>query len=631
MANIAILVPRAEMIEEAKKAAEEQNIYVQQIKQIETPNSVSEAYNAVENGANVIIARGIQAQLIKRNTNVPLVEMKLTGQELGLLVLQAKRLVKKQRPKIAIVGFCNSYSSMTHFESLYDVKMLVCLVNQIEELQRGVEQAAAEEADVIIGGDIVNEAAERLGIPSVFSSSTEESFREALDIADKMGYAIDMEKQAASQLDSILQTSLNGIIRVDTGHKVTAVNQVVRDVMKLSDRELIASPVEQVVPGLETALIDDIMQGRERQGSSSVRIHNNQLMLTAAPIELGEKITGCIITFHHMGNVSPKSEKRLHNMLMKGYVANANFSHLRRSSVQINHTIELAKMYSLSRNPVMIYGEAGTEKEVFAQAIHNNSGRRNHPYVSVSCFESAEEKQAAMLFGTTVSEHGTEQNGALVSANFGTIHIADIDHMTPQCQHRLYRLITKRVLIRNDIDKAMNVDVRIIASAEYDLITKVQEGTFYKELYYLLQSLKLDIPPLRKDPAEIEQIAAEFINISMERYSKYVVLTQNAMEKLKNYSWEGNLNQLEHFCEFLILTANKRTLDEGYVGNLLSNLYPAVTGSQEHARVTVYKHPEALRISKLLEKHRGSRAAVAKEMGVSTTTLWRYMKKYGVE
>lgn len=629
MANIVVLVPRLEMMEQAVNVAKQMNMNLQQVRVIDTPEVVSAARSAIQDGANIIVARGLQAELIKRSTNIPVVEIRMTGQELGLLLTRAKTLSGKRIPHIAIIGFENAYSSMVHFEEIFGIRLSKYLVKEIDKIQNAVEQAARKKVDFIIGGDIAIKAAEHLGIPTLFNTSTEESIQEALRIAEKAGYAIDMEKQAASQIDSILETTLDGIIRINTEKKVTAVNQVVRDVLGYRDKELIGIDIRKVMDTDDNQFIDGVLSGEERLISTSAKIGTSQLMVIASPVEIGEKITGCILTLHHMGNVSPKNEMRLHDMFVNGYVAKVNFSHLQRQSEQMKQCMELAAMYSLSKKPMIIYGETGTEKEMFAQAIHNNGARRNHPYVSISCFEATDEKQASLLFGKD-NETSTKQDGALLAANFGTLHIAEIHNLSLQCQHRLYKLISQKILIRNDINKSRNVDVRIIASSQKDLTVYVERGGFLPELYYFFQTFAITLPSLRDNPEDIRDLAAGYLKESMERYFKYVVVKENAMKVMMEYDWKGNLIQLQQFCELLVLTAKQRALDEGYIKYMLEKTYPFLSLEGNTEKVTIYKHPNARRLVEVLQKHKGNRGAAAEELGISTTTLWRWMKKYGV-
>lgn len=625
MANIAVLVPRCEMLQQAREISKRENISLQQVRLIQTADAVQEALASIAEGAQIIVARGLQARLIKAAISAPLVEIRLTGQEIGLLIAKAKQLIHKKRPHIAVIGFENTYSDMSHFEELFEIQLSTFYVTETDELQAAVEKAKQNNVDIVIGGDRVSEAAERLGLPSLFNEATGESVREALLIAEKAGYAIDLERHAASQLDSIMETSLDGIIRLDAEGRVTAVNEVVRDVLRKQDHELLGAALPDLIDRLDNTIITALLNGEERQVCTVGHIRKTQMSVTAASVEVGGQITGVIVTLHQMGCISLKNEARGHDMYLNGFVAGGNFSHVLRSSKPMKKCIELAQVYALSRSPVVIFSETGTETELFAQAIHNSSARRNQPYVSVSCYEVSDAKQTMMLF-----REGDEE-GAVPAANLGTLHISDIHNMTLQSQHRLLRLISQRVLLRNDIYKAMAADVRIIVSTDKDLAACVQQGSFRKDLYYKLQSLVLTLPPLRETPTEIEPLITRYTKQYMGLYSKYVVLSKEAMKVLAEYAWHGNLVQLEQFCELLVLTAQKRTLNDGHVRQLLAQVYPEITFSREDSRITVYRHPENLRISQLLKEHGGNRTAVAKALGISTTTLWRRIKKYGVE
>ena len=625
MANIAVLVPTDEMAEQMKQAAAARGVEIKHIKTVKTIDALQEARNMVSDGANIIIARGLQAKLIKSVTNIPLVEIRNTSQELAMLVMKAKKIIKKDKIHIAVIGFDSAYGSMKHFEELYDIKLTTYFVNEVDELHIAVNSAIRDSADIIIGGEKVLESAEYLGIPAIFNDSSEESMLEALFIAERMCYAIDIEKQTSAQIDSLLETSLDGIIRVDTLGRITAINQIVQDVTEKTGNELIGKKIDEIIDE-DSSFMDVILGGEKKNSIITINYNEKHLRLTCAPIEIGNKILGAIITIHQMGLVTKNTATSTHVMFLNGFVATHNFSQIQRKSSNMTKCIETAKTYAVMRNPVLIYGESGTETEQIAQCIHNKSSRRNQPFVSINCFETGEEKQAEMLFGTD-----NETNmGALLSANYGTIHISDIQNLNLQCQYRLFRLINQGILIRNDINKAMNVDVRIIVSTSENLVLYAQRGDFRKDLYYLLQTFSIKIPPLRDTKDDIKRLTEMYVQKSIEKYLKYIILSDDAMKKIQNYSWEGNISQLGHFCELLVLTAQKRTIHEGYVSNLLSELYPIMETSGGSNIIKVYQNPEALTISDALSKHAGNRSKVANELGISTTTLWRRMKKYGL-
>ena len=145
-----------------------------------------------------------------------------------------------------------------------------------------------------------------------------------------------------------------------------------------------------------------------------------------------------------------------------------------------------------------------------------------------------------------------------------------------------------------------------------------------------LSGLRLDIPPLRERPGDVDLLLTEYIRHFSSLYSRYYVLSEGARRVLLEYEWAGNRNQMESFCARLVLTATNRTIDEAFVRNLLEELYPVIYKENERARIVVYQNEEAMRIERMLDKYDGDRAHTANALGISKTTLWRHMKKYGI-
>ena len=307
--------------------------------------------------------------------------------------------------------------------------------------------------------------------------------------------------------------------------------------------------------------------------------------------------------------------------------------------------IRFAKLCALSEKPVLIMGEAGTEKRLMAQSIHNAGIRGNGPFVDVSCDGIQDEAQLEMIFG---------DKGAVAQAAGGSILIEDICYLTRANQYRLYQLIRYKLRMSRDVVQYPNVDVRVMVTTKTPLAALMRRGILREDLYYLLEGLSVKIPPLRERPEDLEWKIDTCIKECCEHYSRYHVLTQGAKKKLMGYPWEGNLFQVENFCERLILSANKRSLDENVVGELLAKLYPAggvysigdpdvhsaegrngsatdKTGNGTAATAERRLPEEALKIRETLDQMAGSREKTAKELGISKATLWRKMKKYGLE
>lgn len=631
MSKIAILLPKEYMLEQARNVIREDELDIDILKVIKTSDSVYEARQAVEQGAEVVLARGVQAAFIRQYTNIPVAELTLTGQEIGLMIASAKKKVPdKKCPQIALIGFKNMFSDTTYADELYDIRLKFYDITAIEQAAEKVDLAIQEGADVLLGGDTVNALAAQKGIPAQFIDSTEESIRSAIGVAKKIILTAEAEKNFTAQFETVLDNSYNGILEIDENKEIMIVNRAGEELFHKKASQLEGTALEKVIPELEQRYIDDVLSGKRDSFMTSVYVAGVPMMLTAAPIQYENKIRGAIISLYRNASVRKNDADELHSYYLKGYVAHAHFSDIRITGKEMEYCVELSKMYALSKNPVLICGEDGTDKEKLAQCIHNNSSYKAGPFVAVNCSGMTEQMQVDRLFGNPDAEDESMKKGALAIGDHGTIVISEIEKLSLLCQYRLYRAIRYDSLIQNDLERSQTLDNRIIAITGADLYQYVEQGRFRQDLYYLLNSLTVEIPPLRKRPQDIRAIVEDCRVRFTKRYARFPKIAEDAMEALAGFGWQGNEIQLESFCERLFLTSPKKTITSDYVYFLLDTLYPVKERISEDGTTVIYQHPEAARLTELLEKHQGNRSAVAKELGISTTTLWRRMKKYGV-
>lgn len=631
MSKIAILLPKEYMLEQARNVIREDELDIDILKVIKTSDSVYEARQAVEQGAEVVLARGVQAAFIRQYTNIPVAELTLTGQEIGLMIASAKKKVPdKKCPQIALIGFKNMFSDTTYADELFDIRLKFYDITAIEQAAEKVDLAIQEGADVLLGGDTVNALAAQKGIPAQFIDSTEESIRSAIGVAKKMILTAEAEKNFTAQFETVLDNSYNGILEIDENKEIMIVNRAGEELFHKKASQLEGTALEKVIPELEQRYIDDVLSGKRDSFMTTVYVAGVPMMLTAAPIQYENKIRGAIISLYRNASVRKNDADELHSYYLKGYVAYAHFSDIRITGKEMEYCVELSKMYALSKNPVLICGEDGTDKEKLAQCIHNNSSYKAGPFVAVNCSGMTEQMQVDRLFGNPDAEDESMKKGALAIGDHGTIVISEIEKLSLLCQYRLYRAIRYDSLIQNDLERSQTLDNRIIAVTGADLYQYVEQGRFRQDLYYLLNSLTVEIPPLRKRPQDIRAIVEDCRVRFTKRYARFPKIAEDAMEALAGFGWQGNEIQLESFCERLFLTSPKKTITSDYVYFLLDTLYPVKERISEDGTTVIYQHPEAARLTELLEKHQGNRSAVAKELGISTTTLWRRMKKYGV-
>lgn len=628
MSKIHVLVPNQELADYALQIIAEEKIDSCQVEVIRTSHAVQAARNAISEGANVIVARGLQADFIREYTKVPLVNISMTGQEVGLLVEEAKQVTHKEEPVIAFVGHYTMFPDSSYMNEIFHARLLFYTYEDRSRIETIVQQAVTDGADVVIGGERVLKCMQQYPqVQSLFLRTREDSLRKALHVACKMVYTSQVEKENNAQFLTVLETVYNGVLKVDMDKDVTAANHAAAWILNRTEAAFIGRKIYEVMPELEESYLDRVLRGERDIMTTTMLIGRDSFMISIAPIAYDSKITGAIISIHKIPTGSRKSQDLFGDSLLFGYLSMGDFCKIDTKSERMKKCIELARTYALSSAPIIIYGETGTEKEVFAQGIHNNGYQKNSHYLTVNCSGMTEEQQIAVLFGEGAQ---TNKGAALEQAAFGTLLIRDIDELCLRCQYRLMRVMRYKVFMKTDIEEIPSIEVRIIATARQELAEKVINGQFREDLYYLLNAFAIHLPPLRERREDIPGMVQNYFKQYNKKYSKRVSLTKGGLDALCNARWDGNALQLERFCERLILTAHKRNMDEVCIQELLRELYPKVETHNGIKSVVVYEPPEKEEIEQALVRCGGNRQKTASLLGISTATLWRKMKKYGI-
>jgi len=626
MEPIGILLPRQTILEFAENVLKKEGIEVQILKVVENANAVVEAQEALAAGVRIIIARGLQATLIKENTNIPVVEMPVTIREIGMMILKAKRMLKREHPIIGIVAFKNMFDNLDNLEELFDCGLRFYELKALEETRLKVSQAVADGVDLIIGGVKANQTAFEIGFPSLFVETGEESIRSDLGMAIHMIDLAKMEKQNEAQIETLLDTSFSGIIKINAYKEIVTVNRVIEQMMGKPASEVVGFPIDKVIRGIDTEGIEGILRGSEELYSTSFTIGDQPLMVVGAPIQYDGHYSGAILTCHKMKGFERRDSEAAGAKLANGYIASSNFSHILRQSPEMKRCVKLARSYAISKSPVMICGETGTEKEVFAEAIHNNSSQKGGPFLNINCGSLSPQEQREVIFGFS----GESRKGAWERAAYGTVLLQDLDKLSAETQYLLYKAVHDKLFWCNNSMVKRALPVRLMVTTSKEPAMLVKNDLFREDLYFLLSALKIELPPLRKTREDIPRLISLYLERFNAAYSRYVEISEAALKAMEEYYWEGNLLQLEVFCERLILTAHRRRVEEGMVRNLLQELYPIVREQCGKIQTVLLKNPEAVRIAGLLDRYQGNRTMVAEELQISTTTLWRKMKRYGI-
>jgi DNA-binding NtrC family response regulator len=303
---------------------------------------------------------------------------------------------------------------------------------------------------------------------------------------------------------------------------------------------------------------------------------------------------------------------------------------------------KMQKIYTLieaictTRSTVLIHGESGTGKHLIAHAIHKcNELERDKPFVEVSCGALTETLLESELFGHAKGAFTgaiKDKIGRFELADGGSIFLDEIDAFTPNLQVKLLRILQEGEFERVGESNTRKVDVRVIAATNQNLQELIAPGKFRQDLFYRLNIIAIEIPPLRDRKIDIPLLAKEFITKHAKRVSKKIEgISDKALAILMNYNWPGNIRELENVIErAIILTHTTMIVPEDFPESLISHKDRDNLSVEGQKLKDALKDPEKELISKALDSVEWNRNEAAKTLGINRTTLYKKMLRYGL-
>ena len=292
--------------------------------------------------------------------------------------------------------------------------------------------------------------------------------------------------------------------------------------------------------------------------------------------------------------------------------------------------VEIYKTISLvapTNATVLIEGETGTGKEMIARMIHNNSSRASQPFVPVDCGSIAPTLIESELFGAVKGAYtGADRDrmGVFEAANNGTVFLDEIGDLELGFQLSLLRFLQEKEIRPLGSARGRKVDVRVIAATNRDLQKMVEEGKFREDLWYRLNVVRVILPPLVERRGDVALLAHYFLKKYNERYSQQAKLTASGLATLENYSWPGNVRQLQHMMERLTILAPQGKIDEPAIREAIELTEPRDSASDTLADT------EADQIRRVLSATGGNKSRAAKILGIERKTLYRKLERIGL-
>ena len=576
-------------------------------------------------GVEIIITRGGTASAIKEALpDMIVVEIPITGFDVLRTVEEASR----HGHYIGVVAFPSMVIGIDCLAPILNVEFRHYLLQNEFEAESLVLEAIHAGAEVVIGGVITGQAARKHGVPYFRIRSGAEGILQSALEAKRIFEARLLEKLKGTLFRTVLDYSYEGVVSIDSEQRIVIFNPVASRITGIAAQDALGKQIGQVLPPLT---LDRLLHtGREELGQI-IELHGTQILCNKLPILVNEKIAGVVATFQDTGKIQQWEAAIRKKIYAGGHTASFEFSDVIGSSRAILDAVAVAREFAATDSSVLITGETGTGKEVFAQSIHNASTRAQKPFVAINCAALPAQILESELFGyvggafTGANQKG--KPGLLEIAHGGSLFLDEIGEMDYAIQSKLLRVIQEKKVMRLGSDRVLPVDVRIIAATNKNLKQRVSERQFRADLYYRLNVLRLRLPPLRERREDIGAFARSLLRRFEKNPLHPLQWRADSLERLTQYEWPGNVRELQNTVERVVAVCKQPLIPPDLVTRMMRD------DDDEAAANTTAIEPianDAEEIRQALKQSRGKQLEAAQLLGISRSTLWRRMKALGL-
>ncbi len=447
-----------------------------------------------------------------------------------------------------------------------------------------------------------------------------------------------------NQMIYLVDYSYEAICVIDTEGIVFVWNRSCENLYDIERKEIVGKHISEFFPN---AMGLKVLGTKKPVKNALHRPRKDSyVIINAFPIYIDGEFTGVVTTDRdvtEINNLAHELDKANDAIAMLEShikeISGDNFKNIIGNSVKINNCIKVAKQIAKTETSILITGESGTGKELFARAIHDYSGRKGM-FVAVNCSSIPSELFESEMFGyvegafTGARKKG--KAGLFELANEGTIFLDEIGEMPMQMQSKMLRVLQERRLRRIGDEKSIPIDIRVISATNKNLAEMVEEKTFRDDLYYRLQVVNIELPPLRERQNDIILLARHFLTEMAEKNNRRIPeLDRDVLEALRSCTWKGNIRELRNVIEYIVVVCGEDGLAT------LDTLPPNMTTGNTKAIIDnahiekdlnkAVQNLEINRISLALKECDGNRKKAALMLNIPRTTLYYKMNQYKIK
>jgi transcriptional regulator with PAS, ATPase and Fis domain len=612
--SIALIAPYESMRVMAEQVIDERN-YPIRVYQCDMREGVTIARRALAGGARILISRGGTARRISEALGIDIVEVRPSVYS----VLSYIHAQTAPGDRIAIVGFNPLISICTPVCDILQRRYQAFELRNGERFAGVIDGVIASKPDVIIGDVVSVRLARERGLDCHLIESTRETLIEAFDQAMLALNNMNRHHASEKKLSAVLQCTREGALLLDSGKRIEEVNQRGCSLLHASREEIIGKPFHEIFPGKEINAA--VASGVDMQNTLA-QINDRRFVvdLVCGPKDMAAD--SIVVLFQRVEQIQQTETSIRSKLIDSGFYAKYTFDSIIHASEAMRETVGKARRYAATDSNILIIGQTGTGKELFAQSIHNAGARSKGPFVAVNCAALPGTLLESELFGyapgafTGALRAG--KTGLFELAHNGTLFLDEITEMDVFLQARLLRTLQAREIMRIGDNKVISVNVRIIAATNKDPKEETRQGRMREDLFYRLSVLDLEIPPLRERKGDAVRLFRYFLEFYGGKYGwAPPPPSKRFLQAVEDCPWQGNVRALENFAE-------KYVILRGLPVSALSVQASPDDLDAESASLdsVIIRH-----VQRTLKQEDGNIARTAGRLGVDRNTVKRWLAR----